>query len=57
MAVPPSRRVLLEVPVASVEGALAAREGGADRLELNAALSLGGLTPSRPCRKVPVRGG
>jgi copper homeostasis protein len=41
-----SRRVLLEVPVASVDDALAAQEGGADRLELNAALSLGGLTPS-----------
>jgi copper homeostasis protein len=41
-----SRRVLLEVPVASVQDALAAQEGGADRLELNAALSLGGLTPS-----------
>jgi copper homeostasis protein len=41
-----SRGVLLEVPVASVEDALAARQGGADRLELNAGLSLGGLTPS-----------
>src|ERR1700722_5579679 len=37
---------LLEVPIASVEDVLAAREGAADRLELNAALALGGLTPS-----------
>src|SRR5580765_3805211 len=39
-------RVLLEVAIASVEDALAAQSGGADRLELNAALALGGLTPS-----------
>jgi len=38
--------VLLEVPVVSVEDGLAAQQGGADRLELSAALSLGGLTPS-----------
>jgi copper homeostasis protein len=40
------QRVLLEVAAASVEDALAAQTGGADRLELNAALALGGLTPS-----------
>jgi copper homeostasis protein len=43
---PPRRRFLLEVAVASVEDARAAEAGGADRLALNAALSLGGLTPS-----------
>ena len=46
MTILPHRRVLLEVPIASVDDALAAQQGGADRLELNAALALGGLTPS-----------
>lgn len=43
---PPKTRFLLEVAIASVEDAEAAEAGGADRLELNGALSLGGLTPS-----------
>lgn len=46
MTAPQDRRVLLEVAVASPDDARAAQGGGADRLELNAALALGGLTPS-----------
>jgi copper homeostasis protein len=38
--------VSLEVCIASLDDALAATAGGADRLELNSALELGGLTPS-----------
>jgi copper homeostasis protein len=38
--------ILLEVAVASVDDALVAAENGAHRVELNAALELGGLTPS-----------
>jgi copper homeostasis protein len=40
------RRILLEVCIASAGDALAAAAGGADRLELNSALELGGLTPT-----------
>ena len=39
-------RFLLEVCVGSVEDAVTASVAGADRLELNVALELGGLTPS-----------
>lgn len=39
-------RFTLEVCIATLDDALAASEGGANRLELNSALALGGLTPS-----------
>lgn len=39
-------RILLEVATASAEDAVTAQENGADRVELNSALMLGGLTPS-----------
>lgn len=54
-------RILIEVAMESVDDAVAAEEGGADRLELCAALDLGGLTPSlgtydaiRHVSKLPV---
>jgi copper homeostasis protein len=39
-------RVLIEACVESLAGALAAEEGGADRVELCAGLDVGGVTPS-----------
>jgi copper homeostasis protein len=42
----PPPRVLLEVPISTFADALAAQQGGADRLEVCSALELGGLTPS-----------
>ncbi len=41
-----TRPILLEVATASAEDVVTASEGGADRVELNSALMLGGLTPS-----------
>ncbi|MBN2415707.1 copper homeostasis protein CutC [bacterium] len=38
--------LLLEICTGSVDDCIAAEQGGADRIELNGALSLGGLTPS-----------
>ncbi|MFO1209868.1 MAG: copper homeostasis protein CutC [Amaricoccus sp.] len=50
-------RILLEVCVDDPEGLLAARAGGADRLELCAALGLGGLTPSPALVSLAAREG
>jgi copper homeostasis protein len=40
------RQVTLEIAIGTLADALAAEAGGADRVELNSALPLGGLTPS-----------
>jgi len=48
-----NRKCLLEISVETLEGALAAERGGADRIELCADLSLGGVTPGAdPLRAV-----
>ncbi|MGA0540430.1 copper homeostasis protein CutC [Neotabrizicola sp. VNH66] len=49
-------RILLEVCVDDAAGIAAAAEGGADRIELCAALALGGLTPSAGLMALAARG-
>lgn len=44
-----SSNILIEVCCGSVDDAVAAQAGGADRIELNSSLFLGGLTPSLGC--------
>ncbi|MGI9518516.1 MAG: copper homeostasis protein CutC [Pirellulaceae bacterium] len=48
------RRALLEICAASVTDVLEAESAGADRVELNSAMLLGGLTPSPGCLQLTL---
>ena len=45
------KKTLLEICTATIDDALIAEAAGADRIEINSALPLGGLTPSPGCVK------
>jgi copper homeostasis protein len=49
------RNIIFELCAESIQACLAAREGGADRIELCTALSEGGLTPSHGLTREAVR--
>jgi copper homeostasis protein len=48
------RKIIFELCAESIQACLAAREGGADRIELCTALSEGGLTPSHSLTRAAV---
>lgn len=50
-----NREMTIEICCGSYEDALAAARGGAERIELNSALALGGLTPSAACLRMVKR--
>jgi copper homeostasis protein len=49
------RKIIFELCAESIQACLAAREGGADRIELCTALSEGGLTPSHGLTRAAVQ--